>query len=220
MVATVSISARDESDGLQSSHEALLEVTPVPSDALFVVPGDEIPVDMDSGFLKCVGPLLPQPAAAGGAVRAGGSLSCSVRLPTYAARAYRLSNRGHGTQLVDGKLLATTCGIVVRINKLVTVRPLKSRRAQLQQPAAAAGQPTRPRCRCASGVAATAVHVDSPPRPDETLRSLCRYTAETGDVVVGRVTEARVRSRPRVCGPTTYTHAPKRAPARRQAASG
>lgn len=55
MAATITISARDESDGLQSSHEALLEVTPVPSDALFVVPGDEIPVDMESGFLKCGG---------------------------------------------------------------------------------------------------------------------------------------------------------------------
>lgn len=53
MAATITISARDESDGLQSCHDALLEVTPVPSDALFVVPGDEIPVDMDSGFLKC-----------------------------------------------------------------------------------------------------------------------------------------------------------------------
>lgn len=53
MAATITISARDESDGLQSSHDALLEVTAVPPDALFVVPGDEIPVDMDSGFLKC-----------------------------------------------------------------------------------------------------------------------------------------------------------------------
>ena len=35
--------------------------------------------------------------------------------------------RGHGTQLVDGRLLATTCGIVARVNKLVSVRPLKSR---------------------------------------------------------------------------------------------
>ncbi|CAM6090404.1 unnamed protein product [Calypogeia fissa] len=50
--------------------------------------------------------------------------------------------RGHGTQLVDGKLLATVCGVIERVNKLVSVRPLRA-----------------------------------------------RYTPETGDVVVGRVTE-------------------------------
>ncbi|KAL2650698.1 hypothetical protein R1flu_018826 [Riccia fluitans] len=50
--------------------------------------------------------------------------------------------RGHGTQLVDGQLLATVCGVVERVNKLVSVRPLRA-----------------------------------------------RYNPETGDVVVGRITE-------------------------------
>ncbi|KAK9811058.1 hypothetical protein WJX73_009950 [Symbiochloris irregularis] len=50
--------------------------------------------------------------------------------------------RGHGTQVVDGKLIATLCGVVLRVDKLVSVRPVKS-----------------------------------------------RYTAEVGDVVVGRVIE-------------------------------
>jgi len=51
--------------------------------------------------------------------------------------------RGHGTQLYpEGELRAAVCGVVARVNKLVTVRPLRS-----------------------------------------------RYVAETGDVVVGRVTE-------------------------------
>jgi exosome complex component RRP4 len=50
--------------------------------------------------------------------------------------------RGHGTQVVDGRLLATVCGTVERVNKLVSVRPLRS-----------------------------------------------RYVPETGDVVLGRVTE-------------------------------
>ncbi|GBG80770.1 hypothetical protein CBR_g31324 [Chara braunii] len=35
--------------------------------------------------------------------------------------------RGHGTQLVDGQLLATVCGVVERVNKLVSVRSLKTR---------------------------------------------------------------------------------------------
>lgn len=50
--------------------------------------------------------------------------------------------RGHGTQVVNGKLVATVCGVVERVNKLVYVRTLNS-----------------------------------------------RYTAEQGDVVVGRVYE-------------------------------
>lgn len=50
--------------------------------------------------------------------------------------------QGHGTQVVDGRLMATVCGTVERVNKLVSVRPLRS-----------------------------------------------RYNPETGDVVLGRVTE-------------------------------
>jgi len=50
--------------------------------------------------------------------------------------------RGHGTQVVNGRLLATVCGTVERVNKLVSVRPLRT-----------------------------------------------RYVPETGDVVLGRVTE-------------------------------
>lgn len=37
--------------------------------------------------------------------------------------------RGHGTQLVDDKLVATVCGTVERVNLLVYVKPLKTRYA-------------------------------------------------------------------------------------------
>lgn len=50
--------------------------------------------------------------------------------------------RGHGTQVIDGRLVATVCGVVERVNKLVYVKTLNS-----------------------------------------------RYSAEQGDVVVGRVAE-------------------------------
>ena len=50
--------------------------------------------------------------------------------------------RGHGTRVVDGRLVATVCGTVERVNKLVSVRPLRT-----------------------------------------------RYVPETGDVVLGRVTD-------------------------------
>jgi len=35
--------------------------------------------------------------------------------------------RGHGTRVADGRLLATVCGTVERVNKLVSVRPLRTR---------------------------------------------------------------------------------------------
>ena len=35
--------------------------------------------------------------------------------------------RGHGTYMMEGRLIATLCGVVERVNKLVYVRPLKSR---------------------------------------------------------------------------------------------
>eukprot|EP00899_Mesostigma_viride_P011876 jgi/Mesvir1/2068/Mv02322-RA.1 len=35
--------------------------------------------------------------------------------------------RGHGTHVVDGQLRATLCGVVERVNKLISVRPMKSR---------------------------------------------------------------------------------------------
>lgn len=37
------------------------------------------------------------------------------------------SMRGHGTYLLDGKIVASVAGIVERIGKLVSVRALKSR---------------------------------------------------------------------------------------------
>lgn len=35
--------------------------------------------------------------------------------------------RGHGTYTQDEKLVASLCGVVERVNKLITVRPLKAR---------------------------------------------------------------------------------------------
>jgi len=36
-------------------------------------------------------------------------------------------SRGHGTQVIDGRLVATLCGVVERVNKLVYVKPLRAR---------------------------------------------------------------------------------------------
>ncbi len=35
--------------------------------------------------------------------------------------------RGHGTQVVDGTLIATVCGVIQRVNKLISVVPVKNR---------------------------------------------------------------------------------------------
>lgn len=43
-------------------------------------------------------------------------LSCFVRVV-----------RGHGTAESDGQLVATVCGVVERVNKLVYVRPFRAR---------------------------------------------------------------------------------------------
>ena len=35
--------------------------------------------------------------------------------------------RGHGVYVKDGKMIASVCGVVERVNKLISVRSLKSR---------------------------------------------------------------------------------------------
>jgi exosome complex component RRP4 len=35
--------------------------------------------------------------------------------------------RGHGTYLLDGKIIASVAGVVERIGKLISVKPLRSR---------------------------------------------------------------------------------------------
>lgn len=35
--------------------------------------------------------------------------------------------RGHGTQVIDGILMATVCGVIQRVNKLISVVPVKAR---------------------------------------------------------------------------------------------
>ena len=39
----------------------------------------------------------------------------------------KLLCRGHGTQVVDGTLMATVCGVIQRVNKLISVVPVNNR---------------------------------------------------------------------------------------------
>lgn len=72
-----------------------------------------------------------------------------------------MCSRGHGTYIHDGNLVATVSGIVDRVNKLVSVLPLKSRYVD--------------------SVSYTAGVVPK--------QSTSRFQGEIGDVVVGRIVE-------------------------------
>jgi hypothetical protein len=89
---------------LQSQYEALGEDS-------FVCVGDVIPTDMQDGFLRCDTPQAYGYGAPPHALNGHAAVPC----------------RGHGTQVVAGQLMATVCGRVERVNKLVSVRPLRSR---------------------------------------------------------------------------------------------
>lgn len=68
--------------------------------------------------------------------------------------------------------MATVCGRVERVNKLVSVRPLRSR--------------------CGNLITTTQLVHRILPGADMVVVAL-RYSAELGDVVVGRVTDVRPR---------------------------
>jgi hypothetical protein len=62
-------------------------------------------------------------ACAASCAQGGAQLNSHTRHPTAL-----FARRGHGTLLVDGRLVASLCGVVQRINKLIYVQPVKSRR--------------------------------------------------------------------------------------------
>lgn len=86
-------------------------------------------------------------------------------------------NRGHGTQVVEGQLIASLCGVVQRVDKLVSVVPVHSRCVCCYEHALP--QDLALGCTLTSNTLITA----------KDNASDCRYTAEVGDVVVGRVIE-------------------------------
>lgn len=83
--------------------------------------------------------------------------------------------RGHGTYSEGGKLIAAVAGVVERLNKLISVRPLRSRCA-----ARGSGRPNAARSR-PSLTARPLAHPRRPARPS--------YVGNVGDVVVGRVVD-------------------------------
>jgi len=137
---------------LRSQYEALGEDT-------FVCVGDVIPTDMQDGFLRCD---TPQAQGYG--------------IPWHARNGHAAGpRRGHGTQVVAGQLMATVCGRVERVNKLVSVRPLRSRcaaaRAHCHRQVEAAAQLTRPLSSAAAQVLCRARRRGCGPRHG---RAACR----------------------------------------------
>lgn len=115
------------------------------ADSSFVCVGDSIDTD-EPDYLKCehlllLLPLLllllllsaPGPDDAAYAVSAHKHAHYTCRylfyvpnFPPTLLSTWALA-RGHGTALIDGRLVATLCGIVQRIDKLIYVQPVKSR---------------------------------------------------------------------------------------------
>lgn len=86
--------------------------------------------------------------------------------------------RGHGTIARRGELIATTCGVVERTNKLICVRPVVQSRCVL--------------IRFPCAVLLTCIFMSWLSQSRSPSHSRChsfaRYAAEVGDVVVGRIT--------------------------------
>ena len=91
---------------------------------------------------------------------------CVIRLFLNACLLWGCS--GHGTYVDNGNLVASVAGIVERVNKLVSVRPLQSRCVSLVY-VSSYGVLWSRWCPC--------------------CLSRARYVGEIGDVVVGRVVE-------------------------------
>jgi len=84
------------------AHLAALGAAEALTDNVIVTPGDVI-CD-EAGVVRCV--------RRRGRAECGHALSCC---------------RGHGTFARDGVLVASVAGVVQRLNKLVSVRPVSSR---------------------------------------------------------------------------------------------
>lgn len=135
---SVVVRAHVPNRGISLIEEALVPAGSSEFEHNYVAVGDRIDVDQE---VRLGGPLQPEQRTQPQRPLHASSCPCMHGVPWPSQDGFL---RGHGTQMVDGKLVATLCGVVERVNKLVYVRPLKS-----------------------------------------------RYTAEQGDVVIGRVTEVR-----------------------------
>jgi hypothetical protein len=101
---------------LEAALQELQSVAP----AAAVTVADTIPVNQEDNILK---------------YRASISLSLSVSFfPFLSIREQPMGGcswrRGHGTSDQDGEVVATLCGVVERVNKLVYVRTLRARYAR------------------------------------------------------------------------------------------
>ena len=98
--------------------------------------------------------------------------------------------RGHGTQVLDGQLLATEGGFIERVNKLISVRPLRQRYILTVDCQDEIACFSLSNLQCLSQIRDTALGMQM----DELhllmpASHLCRYSAALGDIVIGRVTE-------------------------------
>ena len=98
---------------LEAAFHELQSLAPAAASAAAVTVADTIPVNQEDNILKYSPSLCDLPC-----------------LPVRVAADGRVWCRGHGTSDQDGEVVATLCGMVERVNKLVYVRTLRARYAR------------------------------------------------------------------------------------------
>ena len=98
---------------LEAALHELQSLAPAAASAAAVTVADTIPVNQEDNILKYSPSLCDLPC-----------------LPVRVAADVRVRCRGHGTSDQDGEVVATLCGVVERVNKLVYVRTLRARYAR------------------------------------------------------------------------------------------
>ena len=104
----------DASTPIALAEASLKDIQPAAMPDMLVCVGDTIDTDMQEGFLRC-----DQLSSEGRVLESQHVVRSITKLLP--------ARRGHGTHVVDGRLVATVCGLVERVNKLVSVRPLRQR---------------------------------------------------------------------------------------------
>ena len=98
---------------IEAALHELQSLAPAAASAAAVTVADTIPVNQEDNILKYSPTLCDLPC-----------------LPVRVAADGRVWCRGHGTSDQDGEVVATLCGMVERVNKLVYVRTLRARCAR------------------------------------------------------------------------------------------
>lgn len=109
----ITIQTPQQTDTAAIAEAAFVSVPSFLPESSYVCVGDTIDTDQQEGFLRCTIRLI--------------CLNFSLHMGLLGGSQQEVLYRGHGTQVVDGSLMATVCGVIQRVNKLISVVPVKAR---------------------------------------------------------------------------------------------